>query len=313
MDRLTSMEIFARVVETTSFTAAAEQLGLSRAAASKRIQQLEADLGARLLNRSTRQVAPTEVGRAFYERCLRVLSEASDAEEFVRQLQDEPTGRLRISASQSFGAMHLGPALSKFLKRYPEIEISVSLNDRIVSLFEENSDVAFRISRTVSPNLTGHRISPIKICLVCSPGYVAENGAPQRPEDLTKHSCLHYGNLVTGNTWAMREATGEKRIPIVSRFQSNNGDILMEAAMAGLGITILPRFMVWSALAEGDLVTVLDDCGPPDLSLFAVYPSSSPPSAKIRMLVDFLSEQFGPEPYWDNPPKSTRRVAVPPA
>ena len=277
MDRLTSMEIFTRVVEAESFTTAARRLGLSRAAVSKRIQQLETDLGARLLNRTTRQVLPTEIGRAFYERCLRVLNEAADAENFVRQLHTEPKGLLRINAPQSFGTLHLAPALAKFAAAYPELGISVTLNDRTVSLFEEDFDVALRVSRSVAPNLIGHRISPIRIVLVASPDYLKRHGRPMHPNDLADHTCLQYSYLATGNDWLLRGADGEHRVPVESPFIANSGDMLIEAAMAGLGITIVPNFITWCAIASGRLETVLDDYASPDLSLYAVYAAERQP------------------------------------
>lgn len=312
MDRLTSMEIFARVVESESFTAAAERLGLSRAAVSKRIQQLEEDLGARLLNRTTRQVLPTEIGRAYYDRCLRVLHEAENAENFVRQLHNEPRGLLRINAPQSFGTLHLAPALARFAAAYPDLGISITLNDRIVSLFEEDFDVALRVSRAVPPNLIGHRLSPVKIVLVASPEYLKQKGRPLHPNDLARHTCLQYSYLATGDHWALRGPDGEHQVPVESPFNANSGDMLLEAAIAGLGITIVPNFIAWCAIAAGRLETVLDDYGSPDLSLFAVYASGRQPSAKIRLLVEFLSERFGPEPYWDAPPTATREMAIPP-
>ena len=312
MDRLTSMEIFARVVEAESFTTAARRLGLSRAAVSKRIQQLETDLGARLLNRTTRQVLPTEIGRAFYERCLRVLNEAADAENFVRQLHSEPKGLLRINAPQSFGTLHLAPALAKFAAAYPELGLSVTLNDRTVSLFEEEFDVALRVSRSVSQNLIGHRISPIRIVLVASPEYLRRRGRPMHPSDLARHTCLQYSYLATGNAWLLRGADGEHRVPVESPFIANSGDMLLEAAIAGLGITIVPNFIAWCAIASGRLESVLDDYASPDLSLYAVYAAESQPSAKVRLLVEYLTERFGPVPYWDEAPTATREMAIPP-
>ena len=312
MDRLTSMEIFARVVETESFTAAAQRLGLSRAAVSKRIQQLESELGTRLLNRTTRQVLPTEIGLAFYDRCIRVLHEAEDAENFVRQLHSEPKGLLRINAPQSFGTLHLAPALAKFAAAYPDLGISVTLNDRIVSLFEENFDVALRVSRNVPSNLIGHRISPIKIVLVASPDYLARRGHPAHPDDLADHTCLQYSYLATGNAWLLRGADGEHRVPVRSPFLANSGDMLLEAAIAGLGITIVPNFIAWCALASGRLEAILTDYSSPDLSLFAVHAAEAQPSAKVRLLVEYLSDRFGPEPYWDQPPSATRTMAIPP-
>ncbi len=301
MDRLQSMGVFARVVEAASFSAAARQLGLSRAAVSKRIIQLEADLGVRLLNRTTRRVLPTEIGRAYYDACIRTLAAAGEAEAMVRQLHAEPRGTLRINAPQSFGTLHLGPAIAAFAGRYPDLAISLTLNDRVVSLADENFDVALRIAREIPANLVAHRLAPVRIVLCAAPSYLAAHGEPESVADLAHHKCLHYSYMASGETWPFYDDAGEQSVRIHSDFTANNGDVLLDAAVAGLGITSLPTFMSWRALAAGTVVPVLPQMTVPPLSLFAVHERGPVPSAKVRLLIAFLAEQFGPEPYWDEP------------
>jgi DNA-binding transcriptional LysR family regulator len=299
MDRLQSMVVFVRVVEAASFAAAARQLGLSRAAVSKRIIQLEAELGVRLLSRTTRRVLPTEIGRAYYDACIRTLAAAGEAEAMVRQLHAEPRGTLRISAPQSFGTLHLGPAIAAFAARYPDLAINLALNDRIISLSDENFDVALRIARQAPANLVVHRLAPIRIVLCAAPAYLDAHGTPERVDDLADHKCLHYSYMTSGENWLLRDADGEHAIKIRSNLTANNGEVLLQAAVAGLGITNLPAFIVWRALADGALVPVLPQTAVPPLALFAVHEREPVPSAKVRLLIEFLSHHFGPEPYWD--------------
>lgn len=299
MDRLQSMGVFTRVVEAASFSAAARQLGLSRAAVSKRIIQLEAELGVRLLNRTTRRVLPTEIGRAYYDACVRTLAAAGEAETLVRRLHAEPRGTLRINAPHSFGTLHLGAAIAAFAAQYPDLAINQTLNDRIVSLSDENFDVALRISSGVSADLVAHELAPIRIVLCAAPCYLATHGTPRTASDLAEHKCLHYTYMSSGETWPLRDATGEHPVRIRSDFTANNGDVLLQAAISGLGITSLPTFMTWRALAEGTVVPVLPHMSVPSLTLFAVHPREAVPSAKVRLLIEFLSRHFGPDPYWD--------------
>jgi DNA-binding transcriptional LysR family regulator len=299
MDRLQSMGVFARVVEAASFSAAARQLGLSRAAVSKRIIQLEGELGVRLLSRTTRRVIPTEIGRAYYDACIRTLAAAGEAETLVRRLHAEPRGTLRISAPHSFGTLHLGPAVAAFAEQYPDLGISLTLNDRIVSLSDENFDVALRISRSVSPNLVARELASIRIVVCAAPGYLARNGVPAEPADLARHRCLHYTYMSSGDTWPFRDADGEHTVRIHSDYTADNGDVLLQAAIAGLGITSLPTFMAWRALVEGSVVPVLPHLTVPPLTLYAVHEREPVPSAKVRLLVEFLVRHFGPDPYWD--------------
>ena len=299
MDRLTSMEVFARVVEAESYTAAAERLGMSRAAVSKRVIQLEDRLGVRLLNRTTRRVMPTSAGLAYYDRCTRVLAEANEADDIVKRLRSEPSGTLRINAAQSFGTLHLGPAIAEFATAYPDIDVSLTLNDRFVNLIEEGSDVAIRIADRVPPALGAKRIAPIRIAVCASPGYLSREGEPSKPGDLASHRCLRYSYLSSGDNWHFIGPEGSQSVRIAGHFSANNGDVLRQAAIGGLGIAHLPTFIVSKELREGALVRVLAEYRVPELSLYAVFAGEGRPALPITLLLNFLEEKFGAAPYWD--------------
>ena len=293
MDRLGAMEVFVQVVDCRGFTAAADRLGISRAAVSKQILQLEEALGARLLNRTTRRVSVTELGNAYYERCRRVLAEVESADLLVDQLHSKPKGTLKVSAPMSFGVSHVGPAVSDFLRLYPDIALSLTLNDRFTDLIDDGFDVAVRISQNADSSLVARRIAPIPCVMVATPGYIAAAGRPHRPDDLTRMSCLTYSYLATGLEWTMTGTDGEHAVRVSGPLQANNGEVLLSAARSGLGIALLPTFLVREDLGAGRLVRVLAEYALPELSVFAVSPPNRHPATKVRIFIDFLTERFG--------------------
>lgn len=303
------MEIFARVVEAGSFTAAADKLGLSRAAVSKRIMQLETHLGVRLLNRTTRRVAPTEIGLAYYDRCTRVLADVAEANQLVSRLHSEPRGTLKINAPMSFGTLHLGPAIVDFAASFPELRIGMTLNDRFIDMFDEGYDVAIRIAREADTTLMSRRIAPIRLVLCASPAYVAAHGAPQHPSDLVRHSCLHYSYFASGDEWRFTGPDSDHAVKVAGPLSANNGDVLRQAALRGLGLTLIPSFLASSDLLDGRLLALMLDYRPQELSLLAVYLPSRRLSKKVTLLIEFLAERFGPEPYWDNVPTTDASAA----
>ncbi|MBM3488059.1 MAG: LysR family transcriptional regulator [Alphaproteobacteria bacterium] len=299
MDRLTSMAIFARVVEAEGFSAAVERLGLSRGAVSKHILQLEDHLGVRLLNRTTRRVSLTEIGRTYYERCIRVLGEVEEADQIVARLYAEPRGTLRVNGPMSFGILHLGNAIADFLYAHPRLGVDLALDDRFVDVVEEGYDVAIRIARLADSSLIARRLAPARCVLVAAPRYLAAHGTPHHPGELARHRCLAYTYLASGNEWRLTGAGGAETVRISGPFAANNGDVIKAAALEGAGIALLPTFMVGPALRDGSLMRVLPGHELPTLSIFAVYPANRHVSAKVRVFIDFLVERFGPEPYWD--------------
>jgi DNA-binding transcriptional LysR family regulator len=300
MDRLTEMEAFVRVVDLGGFTDAARKMGLSKSAVSKHVSALEARLGARLLNRTTRRVNPTEIGMAYYDRAARVISEAGEADAMAASMQGTPRGELRISAPLSFGIRHLAPAVTAFLNAYPEVAARVSLDDRFVELVAEGYDMAVRVGALPDSSLMAKKLAETNLRLVASPAYLARKGTPRAVDELASHDLLHYSNLSTGMGWRLRSPSGEERlVRAVGRLTVNNGDALMRAACEGLGIVLSPAFICAEAVASGALVEVLPECRPAPLGIWAVYPAGRFPQPKLRVFVDFLTERFkGAGPDW---------------
>lgn len=300
MDKLTGLAVFARVVENGSFAAAARHFGLSPAMVSKHVQALEDGLGVRLLNRTTRQVNPTEAGRGFYERCRHILAELEEAERAAAAAQTAPRGLLRISAPVSFGAIHIAPAIADYLARYPEVMADVQLNDRYVDLIEEGIDVALRVGRLADSSLVARRLVPIRTAVCAAPAYLLRHGAPREPRDLTAHNCLLYSYSTTGEEWHFTSPDGEPIVVRVrGRLHANNGEVLRAAALAGEGIMKAPSFAIGAEIAAGRLVPLLPDYAPREIALHALYPHSRHLSVKVRSFVDFLAARFGKEPEWD--------------
>lgn len=299
MDTLLSMQVFRRVVEAGSFVAAADQLGLSAAMASRHVAHLERHLGARLLNRSTRHLSLTESGTQYFERCRSMLDELSEAEAAISQAVVAPRGQLRVSASVPFGVRHLGKVVGDYTARYPEVMLDMHLSDQTVELAEEGFDLALRIGQRPNPALVARKLCRIRLALVCSPDYAARHGLPRTPEALSQHRAIGYAYSAEGDHWVLRGPAGEKSYPIHPILRVNNGDLACAAAIAGVGISSEPTFIVGDALRAGQLIQVLPDYPQPELTLYAVYLSRRFLSAKVRTFIDFLAEHFGPEPYWD--------------
>lgn len=299
-DRFEDIRAFISVAEAGSFAAAADRLGIAKSAVSRRIRDFEDRLGVQLIQRTTRQLNLTENGRALLERGQRLLADLEETEAIASVGQAEPRGSLRVSAPMSFGARHLGPAIGAFLRKHPDLMIDIELNDRESDLVAEGFDIAVRIGELRESSLIARRIAPIRRVAVASPEYLARKGHPSSPHDLLQHRGLNYSNINIRDYWALdcgRDDRSVINIPQVLR--SNNGDMLLAAAISGAGIAVLPTFLVCDALRNGDLRHVLPDNRPPETQLSALYPSSRNLSNKVRVFVDFLVATFGPEPYWD--------------
>lgn len=300
MDQLTTIKAFAEVASTGNFTRAADRMGLTRAAISKYVKQLEQRLGVKLVNRTTRRVALTEQGRLYHQSIQRILDDLATAEAAVTSYQIAPRGMLRVNAPMSFGMLHLSNALADFMDQFPELSVHLALNDRFIDLVEEGFDVAVRIGDLPDSSLIARRICPIRLMLCAAPSYLEERGAPATAEDLADHDCLIYGYMENSATWRLTDDAGkEHRVSVRSRFCANNGDVLATAAVAGHGIVLLPTFILSDHLRRGDLVRVLPGYGPQTLALNVVYPPSRQPAAKIRVFTDFLVARFGRLQPWD--------------
>jgi len=299
MDKLHNMTIFVEVVNAQSFTAAADKIGLSRAQISKSVMQLEKHLNSRLLNRTTRRISLTEIGRLYYERCKIILSDVEEIEEIASQQSINPHGRLTISVPTSFGILQLSDIIPHYLKQFPQVQISISLTDRFIDVVSEGFDLVLRIAELEDSSLIARKIAPCKRIFCASPDYLNKNGIPKVPQDLSIHHCLTYSNELKPDSWILYGSNNIETIKVNGPICSDNGDILRTAAIAGLGITLLPTFIVGSDLSAGRLQQVLPDYCPPEISIYAVYPSRRFLSAKVRTFIDFLSDSFGKQPDWD--------------
>jgi DNA-binding transcriptional LysR family regulator len=294
-DDILGMVFFARVVEARSFTLAAAKLGVSKANVSMRIRSLEEELGVRLLHRTTRKLALTSEGAALYERCVRVTAAADEAAAAAAQTGDTPRGVLKVNAPIVFAEDYLMAPIATYLERYPDVRIELGLNDRTIDLVDEGVDVAIRISaRLRGPGLVARKLAADRPVLCAAPAYVARRGKPETVLELLEHDCLVYSLLRVGQEWCFRERGSKEAVsvPVEPRFSAASGAVLRRAAVAGVGLAVLPGFMVASELAAGRLVTVLDSLHAPPLGVYAVYPETRRPPSKTRAFVDVLAAYF---------------------
>lgn len=308
LDRFATLEAFVAVARSGSFARAAEKLGLSRAMVSKHIQALEARLGTRLLNRTTRQVSLTEAGRIFQGRAERLLTELEEAEGHAAQEAQMPRGTLRLTAPVSFGVTHVAPALAAFLAAHPGLRGDLSLNDRVVDVVEEGFDLAVRIGRLPDSMLIARRLAVARLAVIASPAYLARHGWPRQPDDLAGHNCLTYAYAASRDEWRFAGKEESRAVVVQGSLRANNGDALREAVIAGLGIALLPTFLCGEDIRQGRVQCLLDGWVPEEIYVNAVHPPGRHVAAKVRRFVDFLVERFGPEPPWD----AWMREAAPP-
>jgi len=300
MDRLRAFEVFVTVVARQGFARAAEALDTSPANVTRYIAELEAHLGSRLLNRHSRKLSLTASGEALYERARAILNEVAEAEALSSSATLEPQGRLRINAPVSFGLRHLAPRWAVYAQRFPKVELDVSLIDRVVDVVEEGFDLAIRISRAGSAQHAARKLATSHNFVCAAPSYLAHHGAPEVPEDLTRHACITYSYSATGTEWPLVDDAGRPHpVRVNSVMQTNNGDTALSAAVAGMGVIWQPSFLVGPELRAGRLVQVLPRFRIPDIDVLAVYPSRRHLSAKVRTMIDFLVDEFSGVPPWD--------------
>jgi DNA-binding transcriptional LysR family regulator len=299
MDKLDAMQAFAKVVALGSYAEAGRALGLTRSAVSKAVMELEQLLGARLLDRTTRRVGPTEAGLAYYERCVDILAAIEETELQVSRLHDEPKGVLKVNAPMSFGALYLGAAVADVMAAHPDLKVELTLNDRFVDPIEEGVDVTIRIATLDDSSLIARKLAPARRVLVASPDYLARNGEPQSPDELAHHRCLNYGHTTTLQRWRLTHEGREIVVPIGSVLCSNNGDVLKTAALDGQGITKLPTFLVGPDIKAQRLRIVMPAYPPTGLGIYALYAPNRFLAAKTRIFIDVLAARFGDQPEWD--------------
>lgn len=301
MDRLDSERMFVAVLDTGSFSAAAQRLGTSSGQASKLISKLETALGVQLIKRTTRALSPTEVGYAYYERIKGLLQDFDALDASVRNASGAPTGRIRLTAPMSFGTLQLTPVLIEFAKTFPDIQIDVSFSDRIVNLVDEGFDIGVRIGKPLDSTLIARRLCDARVVLVAAPAYIQEQGAPEYPRDLSAHSCIVDTNFREPFVWRfLTTSDGETQpVSITGRLQFSNGEACLQAASAGLGVAHVPTFIAGPSIRDGRVQQLLAKFEDRPLGIYAVYPPARHLAIKVRALVDYLVDSFREEPEWD--------------
>jgi DNA-binding transcriptional LysR family regulator len=288
------MNVFVRVAKGGSFASGARELGISRAMATKHIMQLEGSLGTRLFNRTTRSLSLTDVGASYLERCQQVLLDVEEMEAAVTHLQTEPRGLLKISAPPVIGATHIARAVAEFLKLHPDLTIDMILQGSPGDLIDEGIDLAIFLGAMDDTSMVARKLASSSLVVCGSPEYLMSKGIPQVPEDLVNHSCLVNWAIAPRNKWQFKNEAGLKVINVSGRMQSNAAHTIRIAAINGLGLVMLPIYVVGSDIEKGALKVVLENYSLPPLDIHAVYPHRKYLSAKVRSFIDFLQEWLEP-------------------
>ncbi len=291
MDRLDNMRIYLRVAELGSFAAVARQMNLARSVVTRQVAALEAHLGVKLIARSTRSLTLTSAGTVYLERCREILKLVDAAESGLADERQDPRGPIRLSVPLSFGLRHLAPLLMDFSVAYPEVTIEIDFTDRRVKLVEESLDLAVRITSRLAPLDVARRIGSSRLLAVASPEYLRRRGEPGHPGDLTRHECLIY-QPAQQDGWPFLVDGVTEVIPVRGRMRANNGDILLDAAIRGLGITVQPSFLSAAAVAAGLVRPILCDYPMPELGIYALLPDNRYVPQRVRMLIDYLAERL---------------------
>lgn len=303
MQGFSAIPIFVAVVEKGGFSAAARTLEISKAAVSKRINQLEAQLGVRLLHRTTRKLSLTEAGERYFEHAVQALASAKQGEDAVTELQGEPQGKLKISSPMSFGRLHVAPLIPKLLKRYPKLEIDLIMDDRKVDLVAMGVDIAIRSGSGKLPDstLVARKLTPLRQVLCASPEYIEQHGLPEKPVELTAHNCVLYSYSSDVNEWTLSKDGKSETVTVSGNYRVNNSEGIIEALKEGIGIGRLPTFVAGPDLKAGRLIKLFEPYQIPDQTFYAVFPAREYLPAKVRVFLDFAVEYFGgDEPYWDS-------------
>ncbi len=299
MGQLENMQVFVRIVEAGSITKAAEQLNLAKSAVSKRLGDLETRLGSKLINRTTRTSSLTDAGNQYYQRVKLLIGEVDSLNGDMACKTQVLSGSLRLAVPLSFGISHLTPAIDVFMRQHPDLHIEIDFSDRKVDIIEGGYDLAFRIGSLPDSGLQARKITPIKHAICASPSYLKRQGMPTTPKELATHKIVKYGNWPLAGM-PLLDSTGQQHLVNMDAcLTANNGDAMKQIALSGHGIVMLPTFIVWDALAKGDLVPILENYSLATMHAYAVYPSTRYLPRKVRSLIDFLVERFGDQPYWD--------------
>lgn len=313
LDRVTGMQVFARVATLGSLSAAARALGMSQTMATKHIAAIEERLGVKLLHRTTRRLTLTEGGRRYLDAAERILAELDEAEAAASADRLEARGTLRVNVPVSFGIREIAPLIPEFARSHPAVTVDLGLNDRVVDLIDEGWDVAVRIGRLAESTMIARKLAPCRTALCAAPVYLAEIGTPRTVADLKDHNCLGYtlSRTVGSDRWSFG-IDGAVTVPVNGNLRANNGDALVAAAVAGQGLIYQPTFLVSAEIRMGRLVSIALDHPTVEFpGVFAVYPSERRPPAKVRAFIDFLGQRFGSVPPWDRADKSDKRRSRP--
>lgn len=302
MERIQGLRLFVRVVDLGSFSKAAAEVGIGQPAATKQVAQLERQLGARLLHRSTHGVSPTEVGQLYYDKCRLILHHVEEAESVASLLQSQLSGVLRISSSVAFGRRVLAPLVMRFMRANPALRVDLGFDDRYVNLVEQGLDVAVRMGRLADSTLGARHLGMNPWVMVAAPGYLASRPAPTQPDQLTAHDVLIYSTVQGDARWALTGPAGRSvSVPVAGRMRSNNLSTLLAAVREGMGIAALPRYVAHPSIAAGAVVPLLQDWSLPAQEVHAVYPSPRLVPAKVTEFITWLQGQFEGEWWARNP------------
>lgn len=289
MSRLAYMANFVAVVDRGSITAAADQLELTVAAVSKRLKMLETELGVRLLTRNTRQLSLTEAGHYYYQHCREIQEEVNRVDQHLLAMQGKLSGELRINMPMTYGKVRLTKLLIRFLQQHPDIHLTAHLDDAYTDAASGDYDVVIRIGVLDDSRLVARKLENAYLLPVAAPAYLQTHGTPQTPAELAQHQCLHYTNVSHREGWTLYDQAGNaNNVQIRGQLCANNGEVLKQAAIAGMGVALLPDFELIAALEKGELVRILPDYSAQTISVYAVYPSRQFLPEKTRVLVDFL-------------------------
>lgn len=299
MGRFDELQTFVRVVEAGGISAAAGRMGIAKSAVSRRLQELENRLDAQLLQRTTRSMHLTDAGREFYERALRILDELDEAEQSLLSGQQALGGRLRINAPLSLGLRHLLPVIELLQGQHPQLVFDLDLDDREINLIEEGIDLLLRVGILEDSTLVARQLCPIHFLYCAAPDYLARRGEPRHPIDLGAHDGIGYNLVPETQQWQLGVVQGRLLHRPHIRLATNNGDMILKAAEAGLGIAMLPTFICHEAIAQGRLLPILREYTPPPMALYALYPSRRHLPQRVRALIEFLVEWFAEGPPWD--------------
>lgn len=298
---LVNLPSFVKVVELQSFSKAAASLGMTKSAVSKQVQSLEDALKVRLLNRTTRTVRLTDEGELFYQQARTIVEAAMEAERSVKNLNEQPSGTLRLNAPEALGLYHLAPALTEFATLYPDIVLEVNFTDKFINILEEGVDVTIRVASLTDSSLIARKLAHCQIVWAASPDYLKKHGTPKHPDELINHRFIEYSFTERPREVRYRGPDGKSGMaPISVALRSNNGHLLRQAALAGIGIVVAPSFIVGEDIKSGALTRVFPDFQPdPERNIYALFPHNRHMSAKVRLFVDFISARFGGKPYWE--------------